>query len=101
MSHRRFPRTVGKSWGQDFADTRKRRRKTQSEVARSAGVSQAFVSRFENGRDIRVSQLEALYAALGCRARVTARLAPQEHSEWPQSLQVGPEQPDSCTTLLE
>lgn len=43
---------------------------TQAQVARRAGVSQAFVSRFENGRGILLAQLEKLYGALGLKARI-------------------------------
>lgn len=62
-------------WNEAFRRLRWTTRLRQAEVARRAGVTQAFVSRFERGRtDIRVSQLRRLYAALGRRACVISEL---------------------------
>ena len=44
---------------------RKRARLTQAELARLAGVSQSFIARVERGRDVRLSTMRRLYAALG------------------------------------
>lgn len=63
---------VSPGWGRDFRDLRVRRRMTQAQVAARAGVSQAFVSRFELGRDIRVGKLERLYGALGVVPRIAS-----------------------------
>lgn len=61
--------TVSPQWGRDFRFQRMRRMLTQSQVAHFAGVSQAFVSRVESGKDLKVSELERLYRALGCAVR--------------------------------
>jgi hypothetical protein len=49
---------------------RKNAELTQRQLGALAGVHQSFVSRVENGRDVRLSSLRRLYAALGYRMLV-------------------------------
>lgn len=62
------------AWGEAFKRLRWTKKLTQAEVAARAGFSQSFVSRFEKGRDVRMSELRRLYAALGHKALVIAEL---------------------------
>lgn len=60
-------RTPVPARGRDFRERRRRAGLTQAYVGYKAGVSQAFVSRFEAGRDILLSQWDRLNAALTVR----------------------------------
>lgn len=45
---------------------------TQSQVAESAGLQQAFISRFENGRtNPTLKTMSDIAAAFGCRPEIT------------------------------
>lgn len=46
---------------------RKLAKMTQAELASKAGVQQSFVAKVERGRDVRISTMRRLYAALGHR----------------------------------
>ena len=61
--------------GAAFLRLRKIAGLTQAEVAVRAGFTQSFVSRFENGADVRMSDLRRLYAALKLAPTVIPRWA--------------------------
>ena len=44
---------------------RKLARLSQAQLAERAGLSQSFVARVERGRDVRLSSMQRLYAAMG------------------------------------
>lgn len=57
--------------GQAFARIRREKGMTQSEVAARAGLQQAFISRFENGRtNPTLKTMSDIAAVFGCRPEV-------------------------------
>lgn len=58
--------------GQAFARIRREHGMTQSQVAESAGLQQAFISRFENGRtNPTLKTMSDIAAVFGCRPEIT------------------------------
>ena len=58
--------------GQTFARMRRERGMTQSQVAEAAGLQQAFISRFENGRtNPTLKTMTDIAAVFGCAPTVT------------------------------
>lgn len=57
--------------GQTFAHIRREKGMTQSQVAESAGLQQAFISRFENGRtNPTLKTMSDIAAVFGCRPKI-------------------------------
>jgi DNA-binding XRE family transcriptional regulator len=74
-SERRAQRLLAQACAYRLAEIRKRRRMTQTEVARQMGVSQRRVSAIEHGEEQATrGTLAAYVAALGGRLRLVAEI---------------------------
>lgn len=64
--------------GQAFARVRREKGMTQSQVAEDAGLQQAFISRFENGRtNPTLKTMSDIAAVFGCKPSIT--LEPEDN----------------------
>ena len=58
----------------ELAKLRKAKRLKQTELAILMGVSQAYISRIESGKDIQLSTLQHYIEALGGKVSITAKM---------------------------
>jgi len=62
---------------------------TQTELAATLNVSQSAISQLEQGRDIKISTLQAYLEALGAELEITAVFNPGEPDEIKAPVRVG------------
>jgi hypothetical protein len=71
-----------------LAALRRRRGRSQAEVAHALGINQSDVSKLERRVDMRVSTLQRYVAALGGELRLTAVFPPADADESPSTIEV-------------